>query len=64
MIFGLEPQVFFTFLIWPVVYPVIAIIMYFVMAKNDKKEAPIEEENEKWLKEYNAKKAAEGGEGV
>ena len=38
MIFGLEPHVFFAFLSWPVTYIVIALIMYVVMAKNDKKE--------------------------
>ena len=36
MIFGLEPHVFFAFLSWPVTYTIIAIIMYFVMAKHDK----------------------------
>ena len=46
MIFGLEPHVFFAFLSWPVTYIVIAIIMYFVMAKHDKEE-------EAWEKAYN-----------
>ncbi|MDO4177277.1 MAG: hypothetical protein Q4D99_07415 [Bacillota bacterium] len=34
MIFGLELHVFFAFLSWPVTYTIIAIIMYFVMAKH------------------------------
>lgn len=56
MILGLQPIVFFAFLSWPVTYIIIAIIMYFVMAKNDKKE-------EEWEKAYDAWQASlkEGG---
>lgn len=36
MIFGLPVQSFLAFCIWPVVYITIAIIAYFLMAKNDR----------------------------
>ena len=58
MIFGLEPHVFFAFLSWPVTYIIIAIIMYFVMGKNDKKE----EAWEKAYDEWQASLKEEGGE--
>ena len=48
MIFGLEPHVFFAFLSWPVTYIVIAIIMYFVMAKHDKEEEAWEKAYDEW----------------
>ncbi len=48
MIFGLEPIVFFSFLSWPITYPIIAIIMFFVMAKNDKKEEAWEKAYDEW----------------
>jgi preprotein translocase subunit YajC len=48
MIIGLQPVVFFSFLSWPFVYIIVAIIMYFVMAKNDKKEEEWEQAFEKW----------------
>lgn len=54
LMFGLPISSFFCFLIWPVVYIVIAVIMYFVMAKHDKEEEKWEEAYEKWQ--------AEGGE--
>ena len=64
MIFGLEPHVFFAFLSWPVTYTIIAIIMYFVMAKHDKEEEAWEKAYDEWLaslKDGNAE-PAEGGE--
>ncbi len=48
MIFGLQPVVFFAFLSWPVTYIVVAVIMYFVMAKHDRKEEEWEKAYEKW----------------
>jgi preprotein translocase subunit YajC len=48
MIFGLEPHVFFAFLSWPVTYIVIAIIMYFVMAKHDREEEAWEKAYDEW----------------
>jgi preprotein translocase subunit YajC len=63
MIFGLEPHVFFAFLSWPVTYIVIALIMYVVMAKNDKKEEAWEKAYDEWqasLKDGNTE-TAEGG---
>ena len=48
MIFGLQPLVFFAFLSWPVTYIVIAIIMYFVMAKHDKEEEAWEKAYDEW----------------
>lgn len=48
MIFGLQPAVFFSFLVWPIVYIVIAIIMYFVMASHDKKEEAWEKAYDEW----------------
>lgn len=48
MIFGLEPQVFLSFLSWPVTYVIIAIIMYFVMGNNDKKEEAWEQRYDEW----------------
>ena len=48
MIFGLEPHVFFAFLSWPVTYIIIAIIMYFVMAKHDKEEEAWEKAYDEW----------------
>jgi preprotein translocase subunit YajC len=48
MIVGLEPQVFFSFLSWPITYIVIAIIMFLVMGRNDKKEEQWEQDFEKW----------------
>ena len=48
MIFGLEPHVFFAFLSWPVTYVIIAIIMYFVMAKHDKEEEAWEKAYDEW----------------
>lgn len=53
MILGLQPIVFFAFLSWPVTYIAISIIMYFVMARNDKKE-------EAWEKAYEAWQASKG----
>lgn len=51
MIFGLQPMVFFAFLIWPVVYIAVSVTMYFVMAKHDKEEEKWEEAYEKWQAE-------------
>ena len=48
MIFGLEPHVFFAFLSWPITYIIIALIMYVVMAKNDKKEEAWEKAYDEW----------------
>ena len=48
MIFGLSPIVFFSFLSWPVTYIIIAIIMYIVMGKNDKKEEAWEAAYDEW----------------
>lgn len=62
MIFGLEPHVFFAFLSWPVIYTIIAIIMYFVMAKHDKKEEAWEEAYDKWQASLKGEAPAEGGE--
>ncbi|MDO4833795.1 MAG: hypothetical protein Q4A40_02020 [Bacillota bacterium] len=64
MIFGLEPHVFFAFLSWPVTYIIIAIIMYFVMGRNDKKEEAWEKAYDEWQSSLkrDRKKAAEGGE--
>ncbi len=56
MILGLQPLVFFSFLSWPVTYIIISIIMYFVMARNDKKEEAWEKAYEEWQ----ASKAAGG----
>ena len=62
MIFGLEPHVFFAFLSWPVTYIIIAIIMYFVMAKNDKKEEAWEKAYDEWQASLKDGKVEEGGE--
>lgn len=64
MIFGLEPHVFFAFLSWPVTYIIIAVIMYFVMAKHDKEEEAWEKAYDEWqasLKDGKTE-AEEGGE--
>ena len=64
MIFVLEPHFVFSFLSWPVTYTIIAIIMYFVMAKHDKEEEAWEKAYDEWqasLKDGNAE-PAEGGE--
>jgi preprotein translocase subunit YajC len=69
MIGGLEPLVFFAFLSWPFTYIIIAIIMYFCMARSDKKEEAWEQAFEKWQKELPEKDriaqmmTQEGGEG-
>lgn len=62
MIFGLEPHVFFAFLSWPVTYIIIAIIMYFVMAKHDKKEEAWEKAYDEWQASLKGEAPAEGGE--
>ncbi len=49
--FGLPMESFLAFLIWPVIYIVISVIMYFVMAKNDKKEEEWEERYDQWKKQ-------------
>ena len=71
MILGLHPAVFFSFLVWPIVYIVIVIIMYFVMASHDRKEEAWEKAYDEWeastgyhnpldvSKEIEAKNAAE-----
>ena len=48
MMFGLEPYVFFAFLSWPVTYIIIAVVMYFVMAKHDKEEEAWEKAYDEW----------------
>jgi hypothetical protein len=50
MIFGLEPIVFLSFLSWPFTYIVVAIIIFLIMGKNDKKEEAWEAAFEKWQK--------------
>lgn len=50
MIMGLDPKIFMMFLSWPITYIIIAIIMYFVMASNDKKEEEWEKAYEEWQK--------------
>ena len=62
MIFGLEPHVFFAFLSWPVTYIIIAIIMYFVMAKHDKEEEVWEKAYDEWQESLKDGKVEEGGE--
>ena len=62
MIFGLEPHVFFAFLSWPITYIVIAVIMYFVMAKHDKGEEAWEKAYDEWQASLKDGKAEEGGE--
>jgi predicted membrane protein len=47
-VLGLEPIVFFAFLSWPITYIIIALIMYVVMARQDKKEEAWEQAFEKW----------------
>ena len=54
MILGVQPLVFFSFLSWPVTYIIISIIMYFVMARNDKKEEAWEKAYDEWQASKNA----------
>ena len=62
MIFGLQPLVCFAFLSWPVTYIVIAIIMYFVMAKHDREEEAWEKAYDEWQASLKDGKVEEGGE--
>lgn len=55
MIFGMPTISFLVFLSWPVTFIVAAIIVYFIMAKQDVKEEEFEIAYEKYMKQQQMK---------